>query len=70
MCRTWLGKDYELTAHTFLDSHKAEQDSNHWLFVTADPGQEEQNLLQHMSTITHDGSELKDITDTPGEAKN
>lgn len=31
------GKEYELTAHTFLDSHKAEQDNNHWILCTADP---------------------------------
>lgn len=44
--RTQFGKEYELTAHTFLDSHKAEQDNNHWLFVTADPTNQNQSLLQ------------------------
>ncbi|XP_005729964.1 cilia- and flagella-associated protein 161 [Pundamilia nyererei] len=34
---TMYGKEYELTAHTFLDSHKAEQDNNHWILCTADP---------------------------------
>ncbi|XP_066541123.1 cilia- and flagella-associated protein 161 [Hoplias malabaricus] len=43
---TPFGKEFEITAHTFLDSHKAEKDSNHWLFVTADPGKEEQVLPQ------------------------
>uniref|UniRef100_A0A4W5JQG0 Uncharacterized protein n=1 Tax=Hucho hucho TaxID=62062 RepID=A0A4W5JQG0_9TELE len=35
--RTPYGKEYEVTAHTFLDSHKAERDINHWLLLTADP---------------------------------
>ncbi|KAA0715191.1 Cilia- and flagella-associated protein 161 [Triplophysa tibetana] len=43
---TPFGKEYELTAHTFLDSHKAEQDNNHWLFVTANPTNQNQSLLQ------------------------
>ena len=29
------GIELEVCAHTFLDSHKAEQAQNHWLFVTA-----------------------------------
>lgn len=41
-----FGKEYELTAHTFLDSHKAEQDNNHWLFSTAHPANQSQSLLQ------------------------
>lgn len=35
-CRTTYGKEYEVTAHTFLDSHKAEQDENHWIVCTSD----------------------------------
>uniref|UniRef100_A0A3P8T9G8 Cilia and flagella associated protein 161 n=1 Tax=Amphiprion percula TaxID=161767 RepID=A0A3P8T9G8_AMPPE len=31
------GKEYEVTAHTFLDSHKAEQENNHWVLCTSDP---------------------------------
>ncbi|XP_029010541.1 cilia- and flagella-associated protein 161 [Betta splendens] len=34
---TTYGKEYEVTAHTFLDSHKAEQDTNHWMLCTSDP---------------------------------
>ncbi|CAG13076.1 unnamed protein product, partial [Tetraodon nigroviridis] len=35
--RTTYGKEYEVTAHTFLDSHKAEQEENHWVMCTSDP---------------------------------
>lgn len=44
---TTYGKEYELTAHTFLDSHKAEEDKNHWLLCTADPAQEGLVLFNH-----------------------
>uniref|UniRef100_A0A8C7FR82 Cilia and flagella associated protein 161 n=1 Tax=Oncorhynchus kisutch TaxID=8019 RepID=A0A8C7FR82_ONCKI len=44
---TPYGKEYEVTAHTFLDSHKAERDINHWLLVTADPAGAGLTLLDH-----------------------
>ncbi|KAM4733793.1 cilia- and flagella-associated protein 161 isoform 2-T2 [Anableps anableps] len=34
---TAYGKEYEVTAHTFLDSQKAEKDVNHWILCTSDP---------------------------------
>ncbi|XP_067245281.1 cilia- and flagella-associated protein 161 [Chanodichthys erythropterus] len=52
---TPFGKEYELTAHTFLDSHKAEQDNNHWLFFTAHPANQNQSLMQlQQDTVTTD----------------
>lgn len=39
LCRTVFGKEAEITARTLLDSHKAEQDCNHWMFMAADPGE-------------------------------
>lgn len=44
--RTPFGKEYELSAHTFLDSHKAERDNNHWLFFMAHPANQNQSLMQ------------------------
>ncbi|KAJ1179089.1 hypothetical protein NDU88_004325 [Pleurodeles waltl] len=35
---TYFGKEYEVTARTFLDAHKAEEKMNHWIIVTGDPG--------------------------------
>ncbi|XP_030646291.1 cilia- and flagella-associated protein 161 [Chanos chanos] len=53
-----FGRDYEITAHTFLDSHKAEQDVNHWLFVTSDPSNQEQSLFtRQQETLTSDGKQ-------------
>uniref|UniRef100_A0A673G2A1 Cilia and flagella associated protein 161 n=1 Tax=Sinocyclocheilus rhinocerous TaxID=307959 RepID=A0A673G2A1_9TELE len=43
---TLFGKAYELTAHTILDSHKAERDNNHWLFFMAYPANQNQSLMQ------------------------
>ncbi|XP_055030828.2 cilia- and flagella-associated protein 161 [Misgurnus anguillicaudatus] len=64
---TPFGKEYELTAHTFLDSHKAEQDNNHWLFVTANPTNQNQNLLQTQrdaAVIDEIGEEQEPVKDT------
>ncbi|KAK7491793.1 hypothetical protein BaRGS_00017049 [Batillaria attramentaria] len=36
--RTPFGGEYEISAHTFLDSHKAEEDRNHFMIVEGVPG--------------------------------
>ena len=36
--RTPFGKEFEVTAHTVLDSHRAETDVNHWQIVMNEPG--------------------------------
>lgn len=46
-CRTPYGKEYEVTAHTFLDSHKAEQDGNHWIVCTSDAAGNELELVNN-----------------------
>ncbi|KAK5602172.1 hypothetical protein CRENBAI_015891 [Crenichthys baileyi] len=45
---TAYGKEYEVTAHTFLDSHKAEQDVNHWILCTSDPAGDGLVLLRRL----------------------
>ncbi|KAM4618258.1 cilia- and flagella-associated protein 161 [Polymixia lowei] len=42
---TMYGHEYEVTAHTLLDSHKAERDNNHWILSTSDPAGEGLLLL-------------------------
>uniref|UniRef100_A0A3Q3WEP0 Cilia and flagella associated protein 161 n=1 Tax=Mola mola TaxID=94237 RepID=A0A3Q3WEP0_MOLML len=44
---TTYGKEYEVTAHTFLDSHKAEADKNHWIVCTSDPSGGNLKLLTY-----------------------
>lgn len=36
--RTPFGREYELSAHTFLDSHKAEMENNLWMLLVGVPG--------------------------------
>lgn len=36
-----FGLEYEVTAHTELDSHKAEKNNNHWVIVSGNPSDEE-----------------------------
>ncbi|NXJ87702.1 CF161 protein, partial [Corythaixoides concolor] len=38
--RSYFGKEYEVICHTYLDSHKAEEDKNYWAIVTGNPGNE------------------------------
>ncbi|XP_056273525.1 cilia- and flagella-associated protein 161 [Pseudoliparis swirei] len=44
---TAYDKEYELTAHTFLDSHKVEQDNNHWIMCTSDSAGKGLVILNH-----------------------
>ncbi|XP_038124696.1 cilia- and flagella-associated protein 161 [Cyprinodon tularosa] len=48
------GKEYEVTTHTFLDSHKAEQDANHWIMCTSDPAGDGLVLLRGVQPATKD----------------
>ncbi|XP_078064085.1 cilia- and flagella-associated protein 161 [Mustelus asterias] len=34
---TAFGREHEITTNTFYDSHRAEEDLNHWIIVTGDP---------------------------------
>ena len=36
--RTMFGREFELTTHTALDSHRFEEDVNHWQLVMNEPG--------------------------------
>uniref|UniRef100_A0A3Q3J418 Cilia- and flagella-associated protein 161 n=2 Tax=Monopterus albus TaxID=43700 RepID=A0A3Q3J418_MONAL len=50
---TAYGKEYEVTAHTFLDSHRAEQDNNHWILCTSDPAGVGLVFLNHPVSVTN-----------------
>ncbi|XP_057693020.1 cilia- and flagella-associated protein 161 [Corythoichthys intestinalis] len=45
---TTYGNEFEVTAHTFLDGHKAEKSNNHWILCTADPAGEGLLLLNRL----------------------
>lgn len=37
LCRSYFGREYEVICHTYLDSHRVEEDKNYWVIVTANP---------------------------------
>ncbi|KAM9374928.1 cilia- and flagella-associated protein 161 [Phaethornis superciliosus] len=43
--RSYFGKEHEVICHTFLDSHKAEEDKNHWIIVTGNPSDEKTTMF-------------------------
>lgn len=57
--RTYFGKEYEVVCHTFLDSHRAEEDKNYWTMVTGNPSSESTTMFdrpQPPSETTRDKS--------------
>ncbi|XP_009706099.1 PREDICTED: uncharacterized protein C15orf26 homolog [Cariama cristata] len=43
--RSYFGKEYEVICHTYLDSHKAEEDKNYWEIVTGNPSDEDGTVI-------------------------
>ncbi|KFW08174.1 Uncharacterized protein C15orf26, partial [Eurypyga helias] len=43
--RSYFGKEYEVVCHTYLDSHKAEEDKNYWVIVTGNPSREDGTMM-------------------------
>uniref|UniRef100_A0A8C0ERQ3 Cilia and flagella associated protein 161 n=1 Tax=Bubo bubo TaxID=30461 RepID=A0A8C0ERQ3_BUBBB len=43
--RSYFGKEYEVICHTYLDSHKAEEEKNYWEIVTGNPGDEDGTMI-------------------------
>ncbi|XP_062060831.1 cilia- and flagella-associated protein 161 [Lepus europaeus] len=42
---TYFGKEAEVVAHTYLDSHRAEKPKNHWMLVTGNPRNASSTML-------------------------
>ncbi|XP_032838934.2 cilia- and flagella-associated protein 161 isoform X2 [Tyto alba] len=47
--RSYFGKEYEVICHTYLDSHKAEENKNYWEIVTGNPGDEDSTMIDRPS---------------------
>ncbi|XP_061227084.1 cilia- and flagella-associated protein 161 [Neopsephotus bourkii] len=43
--RSYFGREYEVICHTFLDTHKAEEDKNYWEIITGDPTDEDSTMI-------------------------
>ncbi|KFP44835.1 Uncharacterized protein C15orf26, partial [Chlamydotis macqueenii] len=39
--RSYFGREYEVICHTYLDSHKVEEDKNYWEIITGNPSNED-----------------------------
>ncbi|XP_055516969.1 cilia- and flagella-associated protein 161 isoform X1 [Leucoraja erinacea] len=57
---TMFGKEHEITTHTFFDPHRAEEDLNHWIIVTGDPGVPHGTLFQRPPPICQDPEPKKE----------
>uniref|UniRef100_A0A4W3HBY5 Cilia and flagella associated protein 161 n=1 Tax=Callorhinchus milii TaxID=7868 RepID=A0A4W3HBY5_CALMI len=44
--RTSFGREFEVTTHSFFDSHKVEEDVNHWIILTGHPNIKNGTMLQ------------------------
>ncbi|XP_054631175.1 cilia- and flagella-associated protein 161 isoform X2 [Dunckerocampus dactyliophorus] len=64
---TTYGNEYEVTAHTFLDAHKAEKSNNHWILCTSDPGGEGLVLLNRLQSEADRMASTQENTDSPTE---
>ncbi|OWK08713.1 CFAP161, partial [Cervus elaphus hippelaphus] len=43
--KTYFGKEAEVAAHTYLDSHRVEKPKNHWMLVTGAPRKDLSTML-------------------------
>ncbi|XP_060116067.1 cilia- and flagella-associated protein 161 isoform X2 [Heteronotia binoei] len=50
--RTYFGKEYEVVCHTYLDSHKAEEDKNYWIVVTGNPSDKSTTIFDRPQPST------------------
>ncbi|XP_019745949.1 cilia- and flagella-associated protein 161 [Hippocampus comes] len=64
---TTYGNEYEVTAHTFLDTHRAEKSNNHWILCTADPDAEGLLLLNRLKSEGNCVSLPRENPDDPTE---
>ncbi|XP_005051922.1 PREDICTED: cilia- and flagella-associated protein 161 [Ficedula albicollis] len=42
---SYFGREFEVICHNYLDTHKVEEDKNHWEMITANPGPEDGTML-------------------------
>ncbi|NP_001088753.1 uncharacterized protein LOC496017 [Xenopus laevis] len=50
---TLFGKECEVTAHTFLNGHKAEENENHWIVVTGNPSDGMSSMFERPAPSDH-----------------
>ena len=59
--RTYFGKEAEVAAHTYLDSHKVEKPKNHWMLVTGAPRKDLSTMLDLPKLPAEDTRALEQV---------
>lgn len=57
--RTLFGKECEVTAHTYLNGHKAEENENHWNIVTGNPSDDINTMFDRPKPPSEEMNENK-----------
>jgi len=66
--RTPFGQDFEVSAQTTLNPHRAEVDQNHWVLVTGNPGDTKKTILNKVrksileDSLLHEQQEQEEST--------
>ncbi|XP_075063898.1 cilia- and flagella-associated protein 161 [Mixophyes fleayi] len=56
---TLFGKECEMTAHTYLNGHKVEENENHWIIVTGNPSDDINTMFDRPKPPSEDMNESK-----------
>uniref|UniRef100_A0A1A8LCI5 Uncharacterized protein n=1 Tax=Nothobranchius pienaari TaxID=704102 RepID=A0A1A8LCI5_9TELE len=64
---TVYGNEYEVTAHTFLDSHKVERDNNHWILCTKVPPEDKGAPSDALAINIHNQELTQPHSGTPNQ---
>ncbi|XP_007126407.2 cilia- and flagella-associated protein 161 [Physeter macrocephalus] len=62
---TYFGKEAEVAAHTYLDSHRVEKPKNHWMLVTGNPRKDSSTMLDLPKPLAEDTRVLEQVAE-PG----
>ncbi|NWV64438.1 CF161 protein, partial [Malurus elegans] len=44
--RSFFGREFEVVCHNYLDSHRVEEEKNHWIIMTKNVGPGEGRMLE------------------------
>ncbi|XP_047653005.1 cilia- and flagella-associated protein 161 [Phacochoerus africanus] len=65
---TYFGKEAEVAAHTYLDSHRVEKPKNHWMLVTGNPRKNAPTVLDLPKPPAEGTRALEQVAETPGRS--
>ncbi|XP_040270075.1 cilia- and flagella-associated protein 161 [Bufo bufo] len=59
---TLFGKECEITAHTYLNGHRVEENENHWIIVTGNPSDDINTMFDRPKPPSEDMNESKHVS--------